>query len=121
MFPWNGCLFLIGQIKNIFSHFFKIKKGDFNRLFGHRINKWDCRQVAICYEVFESIGDEAWDWVKYYPYFYRQAEESLIFKKIVDDLHARGVSGIDSVSNGVYHMFVISNLGWDNYVDIIKH
>ena len=120
MFSWNGFSILINQIKKFFKRFFKVKRGDFARLFGNRIDNWECREVAICYEVFESIGHEAWDWVKFYPYFCRQAEESLIFKKIVDNLHARGVSGIDSVSNGVYHMFVISNLGWDNYVEILQ-
>jgi hypothetical protein len=120
MFSWNWCSILFDQVKKFFKRFFKVKQGNFAAVFGNRFNNWDCRQVAICYEVFESIGPEAWNWVKYYPYFDRQTEESLIFKKIVDHLYARGVKGIDSVSNGVLHMFVISSLGWDNYVDMVQ-
>ena len=115
MFSW-----ILDQVKQFLKRIFKVKQGDFDKLFGNRMNKWDCRQVAICYEVFESIGPAAWNWVKHYPYFDRQAEESLLFKKIVDHLYARGVKDIDNVSNGIHHMFVISNLGWDNYVRLVR-
>ena len=61
------------------------REGDFSIFNCKPAWKWCDDECSICYRVLESVGPEAWSFVKKYVFFYEQADKnSPVYKKIMD-------------------------------------
>jgi hypothetical protein len=96
------------------------KEGDFS-IFNTKPDwKWCDDECEICYRVLESVGPDAWSFVKKYRFFYEEADRNTaIYKRIMD---AFGVAFPPERQFivGMCNMMIIARIGWQNYVEFMQ-
>jgi hypothetical protein len=96
------------------------REGDFSIFNTKPEWKWCDDECEICYRVLESVGPDAWSFVKKYRFFYEEADRnSPIYKRIMD---AFGVAFHPKKKFlvGMSNMMIISRIGWQRYVEFMQ-
>jgi len=98
-----------------------IKEGDFSLLDTTPEWKWCHNECEICYRVLESVGPDAWSFVKKYVFFYEEADRnSPIYKKIMESFTREGFPPEQKFLVGMSSMLTISRIGWQNYIELMN-
>jgi hypothetical protein len=97
------------------------KEGDFSIFNTNPEWKWCDNECEICYRVLESVGPDAWSFVKKYLFFYEQADRNTaIYKQIMKAFTSAGVGPEQKLNVGMSNMMIIARIGWQNYVEFMK-
>ena len=97
------------------------KEGDFSILNIKPEWKWCYDESTICYRVLESIGPDAWNFIKKYLFFYEEADRNtVIYKRIMDAFTCAGFGPEKQFLVGMNNMMIIARIGWQRYVEFMQ-
>ena len=109
--------------KNIFSmQVLKqiTKEGDFSIFNVKPEWKWCNDECSICYRVLESVGPAAWSFVKKYRFFYEEADRNSPIYKLIMNAFGVAFPSEKKFVVGMCNMMIISRIGWQKYVEMMK-
>jgi hypothetical protein len=98
-----------------------IKKGDFKTCMEYsNSNSFPFTECEQYYRAIDSIGPDAWQFVKRYAFFFEEANKnSPMYRKILDTLTEHGVEHDFSQEPGMPimgNMWFIAKFGWESFV-----
>ena len=101
-----------------------IKRGDFAGLITLKnCNGFEFEECERYYNAIDTLGPDAWEFIKQYPLFFEQADKnSLMYRKILDVLTDSGIEHDFSQEPGMPimgNMWHIAKFGWTSFATAV--
>jgi hypothetical protein len=104
------------------------REGDFAYCFGKKRVDFcpDDKQCEIVYNVLESIGPDAWEYVKERAWFHDDSnKQDPMYQRILEELRSKNDFDVYHPHEklfmlGLVNMHILAKSGWQKYVELMR-